>query len=126
MGTELAKDLVCISMRNGVEIWLSAERAAIARSALLEIRESKFIHIDSQVINTADIVGIFTAEVIGDMARRRNGQWKCDSGTWHEKRQDCECRSNKREYYTPVESTSPVTNAAELMRQGREKMLNKS
>ena len=91
MSTELTKGLVCVSMRNGVEIWLEADRAAAARQALISLRESKFIHIDDQVVNTADIVGIFSAPTMSDMTCRKNGQWKCRAGTWHDKGEKCGC-----------------------------------
>jgi hypothetical protein len=38
-------------------------------------------------------VGVFTAAEMEDLTRRKNGQWKCKWETWHELRQDCDCKT---------------------------------
>lgn len=96
MNKELSKDLMCVSMRNGVEVWLEAERATTLREALLKVSKSKFVNIDEQIINTADVVGIFNPETMSDHTRRRNGEWRCKYNEWHEKFQKCDCGAMKR------------------------------
>lgn len=93
MSTELSVNLVCVLMRSGVQIWLEKERAENLRTVLRSIHESKFIDLDSNFINTADISGIFTAEDMEDWTRRKNWQWKCNNNVWHDRGEKCECLS---------------------------------
>lgn len=89
---ELSKQLMCVSMRNGVEIWIESERTQKLINSLETVTGSKFIKFENQIINTADIVGIFTAGTMEDMTRRKNGQWKCQNGSiWHDRGEKCIC-----------------------------------
>lgn len=88
MTQELAKNLICISMRNGIQIWVDEEKVDALQA---QMEKAKFIKISNQIINTADIVGIFNAETMQETTRHKNGQWKCNQGQWHEKFEKCEC-----------------------------------
>ena len=46
-------------------------------------KESKFIELDGEVLNTADIVGIFSPQTVENMIRRKNGQWQGKDGKWY-------------------------------------------
>lgn len=81
-------------MRNGVEIWVEKEKADKLQQALTVIRQSTFIHFENQTINTADIVGIFSAGTMADHTSRKNGQWKCEQGYWHDRGVKCDCVNN--------------------------------
>lgn len=90
--SKVAKTAVCLSVRNGVEIWMEADRAETLISALHGPNSNQqFFFFEGQMINRADIVGIFSAETMGAVTRRKNGQWVCQYGTWHEKKSTCEC-----------------------------------
>lgn len=91
MSTELSKNLMCVQMRSGVEIWVEADRANSLQDILEKISSSKFIRFDEQTFNSADIVGVFSALTMSDLTRRKNGEWKCQEGEWHEKKDKCDC-----------------------------------
>ena len=91
--------LVCVQMRSGVEIWVEADRAEKLQTALAKLSSHKFIRYEDQTVNTADIVGVFTAETMADNTRRKNGQWQCEGGTWHGRGQDCTCKSRRRKEF---------------------------
>ena len=93
MTNELTKNLMCICMRNGVQIWIEKERIMTLQSELAKLTGSKFILFEEQVINTADIVGIFTPQSLNELTRRKNGEWQCQFFRWHEKKEICECKS---------------------------------
>lgn len=93
MNTQLSKNLMCIQMRSGVEIWLEQEKADKLQSGLQNITQNKFVAHDGQTINTADIVGVFNAITMEGNTRRKNGQWSCHLGSWHERKEECSCRS---------------------------------
>ena len=82
---KISKKLVCLVMRNGIEIWLESERANNLKQVLVNQKESKFIDYDERIINTADITGIFTPQDMEDYTRRKNGQWKDKSGEWKDR-----------------------------------------
>ena len=85
MTKEISKKLMCVQIRGGQELWMEDEQADRLKQILLSSKESKFIEYAGQVMNTADISGIFSAEVMEDKTRRRNGQWKGKDGKWHDK-----------------------------------------
>lgn len=85
MTEEMSKDIKCILMRSGIEIWLEDDRIENLKKVLMASRESKFIELNGEVINTADITGIFSAGTMQDVGRRKNGQWKDSKGNWHDK-----------------------------------------
>lgn len=82
---ELSKNLKCICLRNGVELWIESERL---EKLNLE-NAGRFLKIDEEIINTADIVGIFTAQTMEEKTRRKNGDWQCKWGYWHIRKEEC-------------------------------------
>ena len=103
MNTELSKNLKCIVMRSGVEIWVEGDRAEILQGVLDKITEHKFIRYEGDTINTADITGIFGADAMEDKTRRKNGEFKCKQNEWHMRNEKCECltpeqKASKKKY----------------------------
>lgn len=97
MSQELTKELMCIALRNNVEIWLEKERAENLMQALDNKKDKGFVRIDNQFINIADVIGIFNAETMEEVTRRKNGQWKCDvANYWHNKGEICAHRSKDK------------------------------
>lgn len=87
MSKELTKNLMCILMREKAEIWIEQEKL---ESLMDMLEKQRFIRIGKEIINTADISGIYTAETMEDITRRKNGQWKCKEGNyWHDKGEQC-------------------------------------
>lgn len=92
MNNQLAKAMMCIQMRSGVEIWIEEDKAERLQDVLEKITESKFIRFEKQTFNTADVVGVFLAGTMSDTTRRKNGMWQCQNGNWHDKgERDCSC-----------------------------------
>jgi isopropylmalate/homocitrate/citramalate synthase len=89
---ELTYELMCIAMRNGVEVWIEKSKMVNLETVLSGIKQSTFIGIEGRTINTADIVGIFTPEDMSDNTRRKKGEWQCSYGAWHGKNEKCECK----------------------------------
>ena len=85
MTNELSKRLVCILMRSRVEIWKEEDRIN-----KINLEGVKFINIDGEIINTADISGIFKASTMEEQTRRKNGEWKCQQNYWHNRGEKCE------------------------------------
>ena len=95
---ELTKNLMCVQMRSGVEIWLEQEKAKNLQKKLQGIIQSKFIYHEesNQTINTADVVGVFSANTMSEHTRRKNGAWKCLYGEWHDRNQKCGCKGERQ------------------------------
>lgn len=87
----LSKNLVCILIRGGIEIWVEQDRSENMVTLLTSSNPPQFVKYDNRLINRADVVGIFTAADMEEHTRRKNGEWKC-AETWHQKGQKCECR----------------------------------
>lgn len=85
---ELAKNLMCIKMHSGVEIWVEKEKAQKLID-LLGTTQTKFVEIDGEIINSASVEGVFTPQTMEDMKRRKNGQFQCKWEYWHERGDKC-------------------------------------
>lgn len=94
---EVSKKLQCIVMRNGIKIWVEYERLQKLQEVLASITGSKFIKFDDQIINTADITGIYNAPVLEDWQREKNGEWKCRLNNWHQRGEKCLCISEEKQ-----------------------------
>lgn len=97
MTNELSKNLVCVLIRNGVELWVESERADNLKGILLSKDCPQFIEYNGQIINKADITGIYDALTMEERTRHKNGQWKCHNDVWHNKFEKCgeECDLKK-------------------------------
>lgn len=88
MNKNLAKNLMCVLMRSGLEIWIDEDKM----DKIMALLEQKgFIKIGKEIINTVDVSGIFTPETMVDFSKRKNGQWKCSEGEWHDRFDKCQC-----------------------------------
>lgn len=96
---ELSKNLSCIYIRNGIEIWIEDDRAETLRQILKAPNAPQFIEYENRIINRADLVGIFSASDMENMTRRKNGEWLCKSNTWHARGEKCECVSLEDKKY---------------------------
>lgn len=83
---EISKNLMCICVRGGIEVWVEQEKM----EPLVEmIKNKELIRIGDNVINPVDISGIFGAKEMEERNRRKNGQYQCQYGYWHEKFDQC-------------------------------------
>lgn len=95
MTRELSKNLMCILVRGGIEIWLEEGKARRFQQ-ILQNTNGDFIEIGGESINRRDITGVFKATTMEDATRRKNGQWKCKYNTWHSKGEECHCAELQR------------------------------
>jgi hypothetical protein len=106
--TEVSKQLMCICIRNGTHLWVEKERVEQLQALLARTgNTSRFIDFDGQTINTADIVGIFTAETMSEVTRRKNGEWQCEYKKWHHKGDEGEnehywCKEDAKKKRAPI------------------------
>lgn len=105
---ELQLPSKCIVFRNGIEIWIPAgEKLSRFENALDNLQTHVFVSWEGRRMNTADMVGIYLPEDMEDMKRRKNGEWVCNYGRWHQRKQECGCahipRSNEGSWGAPEE-----------------------
>lgn len=93
---ELTKNLMCIVMRNKVEFWIEEERIKNLINNLETFSEHKFIKINNEIINTADVTGIFSAKRMEDLKleneikdKIKKGEWQCEYNYWHSRNEEC-------------------------------------
>lgn len=98
----------CVLVRGGLEIWIDASKADNLYEAIKSPQAPKYIKVEGQVINTFEIIGIMTADAMEEKQRRKNGQWKCLKGTWHEKGNVCECREYRDTVKAFVEGVGEI------------------
>lgn len=63
-----------------MEIWLEEEHTTKLKQVLLGTQQAKFLEIKDEVINTADIVGIFKPATMHEEQRNKagHGTYRCD------------------------------------------------
>jgi len=88
--TDLTKNLMCVQIRSGIQIWVEHDRAKNLMQVLTN-GDTKFIEFDGQIFNRADIVGVFNAGTMAEHTRRKNGEWQCAASEWHKRNQECSC-----------------------------------
>ena len=93
--TEITKKQECIFIRNGIEIWVDEDKAVQIKTDLLQGIANNFIKAGNRIINVKEIVGIFNPDDLEDLKRRKNGQWKCDYGEWHNRGENCGCHKSR-------------------------------
>jgi len=82
-------------MSNGAEIWLEEDRIKnillLLHPADKSIPPPAFLNISGSLneIRTAHIVGIFDAATMEATTRRKNGDWYCKGGEWHNRGDKC-------------------------------------
>lgn len=99
MTNEITLQQKCIVMRNGIEIWTDSKKA--------ERFEQDWVHglkgavtFEGRTLNTADILGVFLPDDMEDLIRRKNKQWKCKHGEWHDIGEKCQCLSREEKDYS--------------------------
>lgn len=98
MTKEISVDLRAIRMMSGITIWIEAEKAEKIRLMLAEKPHTEWpgmITIDGEIIHTRSIEGVYTAATMESDQRRKNGQWQCKSGKWHDRGEKCDCVAEK-------------------------------
>jgi len=95
MSQELTKNLMCIAIRGGVEVWIDSEKLNELQK---ELEKRKFIKVGGEIINSVDISGVFKAQTMEDRTHRKNGEWKCRHEEWHGRGEKCDCEIKIPEY----------------------------
>lgn len=96
MTNELATPQKCVVLRNGVEIWTDSDKAEKFGNDL--VRGFKgVVKFEGRFINTADLIGVFFPTDMEDLTRRKNKQWKCRRGKWHDRESKCACLPKEQE-----------------------------
>lgn len=107
MTQELDTKRVCVLIRGDVELWIEANKRTHLQNVLADPTK-RFIEINGQLVNTFEIVGVFEPTFIEEKTRRKNGQWRCEKGKWHDRGQSCECREYKEDVVAYVEGVGPI------------------
>lgn len=114
---ELTKQFMCISMRNGVELWVEDDRIKNLKGVLRQLTGTKFVDLGSEMINSADITGIYEAKTMEDLIHRRNGERLCKYNTWHTKNDTCMCgHQSSSDVFVPPTTESASQEAIDAVR----------
>lgn len=98
----------CVLVRGGLEIWIENERAEKLLELIKSPNSPKYVTINGESINTFEILGIVTPQAMEERSRRKNGQWKCMKGIWHEKSQGCQCPEKTETVTAYVEGVGEI------------------
>ena len=96
MQTEIANKQKVLLTYDGIELWLDEEKWKKLEYAL-DNQIGQFYEIEGRRVSKSNITGIWYPIDIEEKKRRKNGQWKCSYGRWHNRGENCECHKNKTE-----------------------------
>ena len=82
---KLTKKLKCISLRNGIEIWIEEDRVLKLQEQLKQTNKHLFVEYEGRTLNTADMIGIFLPADIEIKNKMKRGQWQDVNGDWRDK-----------------------------------------
>lgn len=93
--TTLDLPRMVIVMKSGLTFWVTKETGERAQAHLEKQQAHSFMRIAElgQTINTAEIAGVHSPEVYDELQRFKAGEFKCQWGKWHGKKQSCECKA---------------------------------
>lgn len=104
---QVTKPQLCVMLKTGIQLWIDADK----RKLLVEyLKEKEFVDVDGQLVSRYEIAGVFTPDRVDEYTKRKNGMWKCQHGTWHERYTKCHCEDpNQSETITAkIEGTDQV------------------
>jgi hypothetical protein len=84
-----------IVMKNSLTFWVTKETGERAQAHLEKQTAHSFMRIAElgETINTAEIAGVHSPSVYEELKRVETGEYKCQWGRWHGKKQVCECKA---------------------------------
>ena len=92
MNQEITNKTKCLLTREGIEIWINDIQAEKISQLILTAKENKLIEVDGETISVNSISGIYSAQKIEDLRRKKQGQWQCEyCKRWHQKGEQCGC-----------------------------------
>lgn len=93
MKEEIALQKVPVVMKGGLCHWVSPETCSRIQQALQSQTAHSFMRISELgiTVNTAEVEGVYTPEQYAEMCRIKQGEWRCQSGRWHKKKEVCDC-----------------------------------
>ncbi len=115
---EVAIQKHVVVMKSGLSILVSPETSERISNHLVNQGGHSFLKIaeTGQVINTAEIEGVYTPEKHAEMLRIKGGEYLCSYNRWHKKREQCECqielrkeRENEMRRIQNAEQNRPMT-----------------
>jgi hypothetical protein len=93
MTNAVAKPQKVIIMKNGLSLFVEADRVKALEEILASGSGHRFIRIDDKTINSAEIAGIYSIDQYDELQRVKRGEWKCPYSRWHMRKETCECRA---------------------------------
>lgn len=125
-----------VIMKTGIVHWVNPETADNISNILANQQAHSFIRISELqgvTINTAEVSEVSTQEQYNELVHVRLGESKCLYGTWHAKRQKCECKEDRakthrqnmeeierRKLYAPMTDEERASAQAHLKKLGDE------
>jgi hypothetical protein len=99
MTNEIARQQKVLVLRNGLEIWIDKDKAEEIENDWVNGNLKGAFKIEGRTLNTSDLSAIVKPLDMEELRRRKNGQWKCRFGVFHDRGEKCSCEvdlENKR------------------------------
>jgi len=95
--SEIDVPRMVVVMKSGMTFWVTKETGERAQRHLETQSAHSFMRITElgETINTAEIAGVHSPSAYDELQRYKAGEFKCQWGKWHGKRQTCECKAEK-------------------------------
>jgi len=96
MNQEITDKTKCLLTREGIEIWINDNQAEAISQLILIAKDNKLIDVEGETISVNSISGIYSAQKIEELRRRKQGQWQCEyCKRWHNRNEECGCQGGR-------------------------------
>ena len=93
---EITTKTKCLLTREGIEIWITPEQSEKIFQLIQLAKDNKLIDIEGETISVNSITGIYSAEKIELLRRKKEGQWQCEyCKRWHKRGEECGCQGGR-------------------------------
>lgn len=102
MNTTIANVQRCVLLKNGIQLWLDEDKALQFLKDWQSMNEPKVLLVNGEAFSSTEIAGVYTSGAMDEYTRRKNGQWKCRVGSFHDRGEKCVCKdpTSERDWET--------------------------
>lgn len=92
---QLTDKTKCLLTREGVEIWINDDQEQKIFN-ITQDGKNRLIEVDGEKMMTSQISGIYSAQKIQELRRKKQGWWQCElCHRWHPREEQCGCQGGK-------------------------------
>lgn len=90
---DLAKQQKVMLLTDGIQLWIDSDRADAFMAQIRDMAFDDIVEYEGRSFTRRMFLGFFLPGDIESMTKRKNFQWQCKGGQWHDRGENCTCAS---------------------------------